>query len=80
LRGKVRCNPAILHTLDEDLKAFKLLVRPFYGGYQPARQLLTSGGGDGQEKPAAAYVLVALEMKSPASGWGAGGFYRIYCF
>ena len=43
-----------VRTLDEDMKAFKLLDRPLYDGYTQARKIINSGGGGGQEKPAAA--------------------------
>ena len=42
------------HTLDEALKAFKLLDCPLYDGYPQGRQRLNPGGGGGKEKPAAA--------------------------
>ncbi|GAB3583252.1 hypothetical protein [Hymenobacter daeguensis] len=42
-----------LRTLDEDLKAFKLLDRPLYDGYTQARKIINSGGG-GKEKPSEA--------------------------
>ena len=43
-----------LRTLDEDMKAFKLLDRPLYDGYTQARKIINSGGGSGKQKPAAA--------------------------
>ena len=43
-----------LRTLDEDMKAFKLLGRPLYDGYTQARKILNSGSGGGKEKPVAA--------------------------
>ena len=42
-----------LHTLDEDMKAFKLFDRPLYDGYTQARKIINSGGGSSKEKPAA---------------------------
>lgn len=39
-----------LQTLDEDMKAFKLLNRPLYAGYTQARKVINSGGGSGKEK------------------------------
>jgi hypothetical protein len=36
-----------LRTLDEDMKAFKLLDRPLYAGYTQARKIINSGGGGG---------------------------------
>ena len=43
-----------VRTLDEDMKAFKLLNRPLYDGYAQMRKIVNSGGGGGKEKPAAA--------------------------
>ncbi|GAB3732382.1 hypothetical protein GCM10027594_14240 [Hymenobacter agri] len=43
-----------LRTLDEDMKAFKLLERPLYDGYTQARKIINSGGGSGKGKLAAA--------------------------
>lgn len=43
-----------LRTLDEDMKAFKLLDRPLYDGYPQARKIINSGGRSGKQKPAAA--------------------------
>ncbi|MFD2718864.1 hypothetical protein ACFST9_09065 [Hymenobacter monticola] len=43
---------AEVHTLDEDMKAFKLLNRELYEGYLQARKILNSGGGGKPEKPA----------------------------
>ncbi|MBD2724568.1 hypothetical protein [Hymenobacter armeniacus] len=42
-----------LRTLDEDMKAFKLLDRPLYDGYTQARKIINSGGS-GKEKPSEA--------------------------
>ena len=36
-----------VRTLDEDMKAFKLLDRPLYDGYQQMRKIISSGGGGG---------------------------------
>jgi hypothetical protein len=41
-----------IRTLDEDMKAFKLLNRDLYAGYLQARKILNSGGGGGEAKPA----------------------------
>lgn len=38
-----------VRTLDEDMKAFKLLDRPIYGGYMQMRKIISSGG-DGAAK------------------------------
>ena len=43
-----------VRTLDEDMKAFKLLDRELYAGYSQARKIVSSGGGSGKEKPAVA--------------------------
>ena len=43
-----------VRTLDEDMKAFKLLNRPLFDGYAQMRKIVNSGGGGGKEKPAAA--------------------------
>ena len=43
-----------VYALDEDMKAFKLLNRPLYDGYVQMRKIVNSGGGSGEEKPAAA--------------------------
>jgi len=43
-----------VRTLDEDMKAFKLLDRPLYDGYAQMRKIVSSGGGGSKEKPAAA--------------------------
>ena len=43
-----------VHSLDEDMKAFKLLNRPIYDGYAQMRKILSSGGGSGAAKPAGA--------------------------
>jgi hypothetical protein len=37
-----------VRTLDEDMKAFKLLDRELYAGYLQARKILNSGGGGGK--------------------------------
>jgi hypothetical protein len=42
-----------VRTLDEDMKAFKLLDRPLYDGYVQMRKIIDSGGGStAKEKPA----------------------------
>ena len=41
---------AEVRTLDEDMKAFKLLNRELYAGYLQARKILNSGGGSGEVK------------------------------
>ena len=44
-----------VRTLDEDMKAFKLLDRGLYDGYAQMRKIISSGGGKAkEEKPAAA--------------------------
>lgn len=44
-----------LQTLDEDMKAFKLIDQPIYDGYVQMRKVIDSGGGGkAKEKPAAA--------------------------
>jgi hypothetical protein len=45
-----------VRTLDEDMKAFKLLDRELYAGYLQARKILNSGGGGGEAKPKGAPV------------------------
>ncbi|RAK66039.1 hypothetical protein [Hymenobacter edaphi] len=42
-----------LRTLDEDMKAFKLLDRPLFDGYTQARKIIESGGRGSKSKPAA---------------------------
>jgi hypothetical protein len=37
---------AEIRTLDEDMKAFKLLDRPLYDGYVQMRKIINSGGGE----------------------------------
>ncbi|GAA4033527.1 hypothetical protein GCM10022409_17260 [Hymenobacter glaciei] len=39
-----------VRTLDEDMKAFKLLDRPLYDGYQQMRKIISSGGGSSAGK------------------------------
>ena len=36
-----------VRTLDEDMKAFKLLDRPLYDNYVQVRKIISSGGGSG---------------------------------
>ena len=43
-----------VRTLDEDMKAFKLLDRPLYDGYQQMRKIISSGGGSSKGKPGVA--------------------------
>jgi hypothetical protein len=40
-----------VRTLDEDMKAFKLLNRPLYDGYLQVRKIISSGGGTAPVKP-----------------------------
>ncbi len=46
-----------VRTLDEDIKAFKLLNRPLYDGYMQMRKIISSGGGSSAKATPA--VLVA---------------------
>ncbi|MBF9221992.1 hypothetical protein [Hymenobacter ruricola] len=39
-----------VRTLDEDMKAFKLIDRPLYDGYVQMRMILDSGGGKAKEE------------------------------
>lgn len=39
-----------VRTLDEDMKAFKLLNRPLYDGYVQMRKIIDSGGGGGKKE------------------------------
>ena len=42
--------PFVKAAFNEDLKALKLLDRPFYDSYPQARKIINSGGGSGKEK------------------------------
>jgi hypothetical protein len=39
-----------VRTLDEDMKAFKLIDRPIYDGYVQMRKIISSGGGEAKPK------------------------------
>ena len=45
-----------VRTLDEDMKAFKLLDRPLFDGYEQMRKIIDSGGG----------------RRRPGEGWETG--------
>lgn len=40
-----------IRTLDEDMKAFKLINRPIYDGYVQMRKIISSGGGGSSTTP-----------------------------
>ena len=70
---------AVIQPTRRPYRASKLLNRLLSAGYVQMLQLFSSGGGGSaaKAKPGVApgaWVCLALEMKPPASGKGAGGY------